>query len=124
MLDLEAVLVAFHHATRCSAAVWTAKGAKGEVEAIARSGEILAPPPNLPAVPDQPTRGPNDRTLTVRLPGPKHAWISVGPCADPHVSAETYVRFLSPIVAQILRGSLEVEHAAEELAERYEEINL
>jgi sigma-B regulation protein RsbU (phosphoserine phosphatase) len=124
MLDLEAVLVAFHDATRCSAAVWVPKGATGAVEAIARGGEILDPPPNLPELPAQPARGPKDGTLTARLPGPKRAWISVGPCADPQVSAETHLRLLSPIVAQILRGSLEVEHAAEELAERYEEINL
>src|SRR5208337_3689276 len=36
----------------------------------------------------------------------------------------TYLKFLGPVVTQILETALEMEHAASELAERYEEINL
>ena len=34
------------------------------------------------------------------------------------------MEFLLPVVTQYLQSALEVEHAANELAERYEEINL
>jgi sigma-B regulation protein RsbU (phosphoserine phosphatase) len=48
----------------------------------------------------------------------------VGPCPEGAASLESYLRFLLPITALYLQTALEVEHAANELAERYEEINL
>jgi sigma-B regulation protein RsbU (phosphoserine phosphatase) len=48
----------------------------------------------------------------------------VGPCETPSVDLEAQLRFLLPVVGQFLQSALEVEHAANELAERYEEINL
>jgi phosphoserine phosphatase RsbU/P len=42
----------------------------------------------------------------------------------PPVPLERLLAFLAPVVSQILQTALEVEHAASELAERYEEINL
>jgi len=57
------------------------------------------------------------------VPGPRRAWVVVGPCAEVG-SAEGFARFLAPVVTQMLEATLEVEHAAKELAERYEEINL
>ena len=39
-------------------------------------------------------------------------------------AAARYLGYLIPTVSQLLQSALEVEHAATELAERYEEINL
>src|SRR5207247_6353042 len=49
---------------------------------------------------------------------------ALGPCGAPQADLESYMRFMLPVVAQYLQSALEVEHAANELAERYEEINL
>src|SRR5215207_8084395 len=57
------------------------------------------------------------------VPGPRRAWLVVGPC-PPTSDPRAHARFLLPVVAQVLQATLEVEHAAKELAERYEEINL
>ncbi len=42
----------------------------------------------------------------------------------PPFPLERLLAFLAPVISQILQTALEVEHAASELAERYEEINL
>jgi sigma-B regulation protein RsbU (phosphoserine phosphatase) len=62
--------------------------------------------------------------LVAPIPGPRHAWLTVGPCAATRQTLESYLKFLLPVVGQYLQAELEVEHAANELAERYEEINL
>ena len=56
--------------------------------------------------------------------GLRPAWIVLGPCPIERRELDRYLTFLRPVVAQLLQNSLEVEHAANELAERYEEINL
>jgi phosphoserine phosphatase RsbU/P len=121
--DLETVLVAFHDITRCSVAVWTS--AVGDsLETIARAGTPPEPPAQLPESPDQPLVAEDGSVLTVRIPSARRMWLSVGPCEDDQTPIEAHARLLVPVVSQFIRGSLEVEHAAEELAERYEEINL
>lgn len=86
--------------------------------------------------------------LATRLPPAKRAWLVVGPyltaagtpaiprpgiasrktptsvTTGPVLSLERLAAFLAPAVSHILQTALEVEHAASELAERYEEINL
>ena len=62
--------------------------------------------------------------LVAQVPGIKRTWLAVAPCGTEGEPAEKHLRLLLPFVAQILRGAQEVEHAAIELAERYEEINL
>jgi sigma-B regulation protein RsbU (phosphoserine phosphatase) len=56
------------------------------------------------------------------IPGPGAAWLRVGP--GPAESLSKQFGFLLPVVAQRIQSILEVEHAAGELADRYEEINL
>jgi sigma-B regulation protein RsbU (phosphoserine phosphatase) len=48
----------------------------------------------------------------------------MGPCPIQRIEIDRYLKFLRPVVTQYLQNTLEVEHAANELAERYEEINL
>ena len=64
--------------------------------------------------------------MVASLPGARRAWLVVGPCAGENGAdqIEAYLRFLLPVISQYLSSGLEVEHAANELAERYEEINL
>jgi sigma-B regulation protein RsbU (phosphoserine phosphatase) len=62
--------------------------------------------------------------LVTRVPSVKKIWLTVGPC-DPSFSPEDrHIKLLMPVVTQFTQAALEVEHAATELAERYEEINL
>ena len=123
MPDLETVLVAFHDITRCSVAVWAA-AAGDSLESIARAGAPPEPPAQLPESPEAPLVAADRSVLTVRIPSARRMWLSVGPCEDDRTPIEAHARLLVPVVSQFIRGSLEVEHAAEELAERYEEINL
>ena len=59
-----------------------------------------------------------------RIPPAKHTWLVIGPGPTAGLPALSYLKFLGPVVTQMLQTRLEVEHAANELAERYEEINL
>src|SRR6185312_5541531 len=67
---------------------------------------------------------PNGSMLVASLPGPRRAWLALGPCANRIAPSSGWLKFLLPVVTHYLQASLEVEHAANELAERYEEINL
>ena len=131
MSDLAAVLRAFHEATQCEAAVWVqAKpGAPVTVEVAVPEGSG-APPEfaRLPAGNTPERLGPavpgGTERLAVCIPGPRRAWLAVGPCSIDDAQQRGYLKFLVPVVGQYLQSALEVEHAANELAERYEEINL
>jgi phosphoserine phosphatase RsbU/P len=126
MKELETVLVAFRDVTQCDAAVWSApSGDLHNLIALARSAPRLAAPSNLPAWNSTtPVRANDDSMLVAAVPGIKRTWLAVAPCGDAGEPAEKHLRLLLPFVAQILRGAQEVDHAALELAERYEEINL
>jgi len=123
MKELEAVLIAFRESMRCDSAVWTADGS-GNLEAVARSNLRLPRPQTLP---DSNAAAPlvvNGGTMIVAaVPGVKRTWLAVSPCDD-GTPGDKQLRILLPFVGQVLRGAQEVEHAALELAERYEEINL
>jgi sigma-B regulation protein RsbU (phosphoserine phosphatase) len=124
MTDLASVLMTFREASGCEAAVWT-RSASGAMDWIAATDR--APPPDpLPAVGDGPTPLPSPAgpSLIAAIPGPRRAWLVVGPAKSPSIALEPQIRFLLPVVTQFLQSALEVEHAANELAERYEEINL
>ncbi|HEY4216881.1 MAG TPA: GAF domain-containing SpoIIE family protein phosphatase [Gemmatimonadaceae bacterium] len=126
MSDLPNVLEAFHGATNCEAALWVQPAS-----ASAEPGKD-ASTPHAP----RPSRFPNldegqitlneagGGMLIAAVPGPRRAWLSLGPCPDREVELESFMAFLLPVVTQYLQSALEVEHAASELAERYEEINL
>jgi sigma-B regulation protein RsbU (phosphoserine phosphatase) len=125
MTDLTAVLSAFRAATQCEAAVWTQPAPDGKVDVEATTGD----PPALehyPTVADGilPKKSEAGPVLVAAVPGPRRAWLVLGPCAAPQGDLQSYIRFMLPVVAQYLQSALEVEHAANELAERYEEINL
>src|SRR5579862_2251846 len=124
MSDLSLILDAFAKATQCEAAVWLAGSATGPPRAEARTSRA----PDLAALPRGPaaeTIGVGDAQIRVaRVPGPRAAWLAVGPSHSPGGALTPLFDFLLPVVTQYIQSALEVEHAANELAERYEEINL
>jgi sigma-B regulation protein RsbU (phosphoserine phosphatase) len=125
MTDLAAVLEAFKAATHCEVAVWADAG--GQAGLMWEAATNRAPPPTrLPSVAEGPVpiNTEDGPALIAALPGPRRAWLILGPCADPTARLESQLEFLLPIVSRMLQAALEVEHAANELAERYEEINL
>jgi len=125
MTDLTAVLSAYRAATQCEAAVWTQPVPDGKIVVEASTGDVTIPA-DLPTA-AQGIRSVDSavgRVLVSAVPGPRRAWLVLGPCAAPQADLESYMRFMVPVVAQYLQSALEVEHAANELAERYEEINL
>ncbi len=127
--DLGVVLTAFHDATRCPAAVWQQADASRPLMLLAAAPvERIAPPPRADALPHGPEPvaldGPAGRQLAAAIPPARRVWLVVGPCPTGSLPIERLFRFLAPVVSQILQTALEVEHAATELAERYEEINL
>ena len=125
MTDLASVLDAFKAATRCEVAVWADAGSPAGL--MWEAATKRAPPPTrLPSVAEGPVpiNTEDGPALIAALAGPRRAWLILGPCNDPSVRLETQLEFLLPIVSRFLLATLEVEHAANELAERYEEINL
>jgi phosphoserine phosphatase RsbU/P len=125
MTDLTTVLSAFRAATQCEAAVWTQASTDGRIDVDATTGQT-------PTITDFPTVADGIRqveseageVLVAAVPGPRRAWLALGPCTTPQADLGSYMRFMLPVVGQYLQSALEVEHAANELAERYEEINL
>ena len=128
MRELSSVLAAFHEATRCEAAVWmqVQGGAESELTALAAvpAGATAPSVQDLPSGgPPVPLPGTGGQVLASCVPGPLRAWLTVGPCASA-IGGAGCMKFLLPVVSHYLQAALEVEHAANELAERYEEINL
>ena len=124
MSELARVLGAFRRATACDAVVWAEEGDRLR-RIVAAAGPALRDwtPPRMSGPPltvDSPA-GP---AIVAAIPGPHRHWLSVGPCTPPTSPLSDYLDLLLPIVTLQLQSSLEVEHAANELAERYEEINL
>jgi phosphoserine phosphatase RsbU/P len=124
MSELSKVLDAFAAATHCEVAVWVKGQGTGPPRAEARTARA----PDLPTLP----RGPSVETIRIgtdelrvsQVPGPRPVWLAVGPCQMADGSLDRLFDFLLPVVTQYIQSALEVEHAANELAERYEEINL
>ncbi|MEP6692462.1 MAG: GAF domain-containing SpoIIE family protein phosphatase [Gemmatimonadaceae bacterium] len=131
MSDLETLLSAYRDATRCEAAVWTRDdGGMLHLEASVPPGGVHSTwtpplptgPPGGPPTTVESSGGP---VLIAAVAGPQFAVLAVGPCGVPsELSLAQHLSFLRPVVSQFLQAALEVEHAANELAERYEEINL
>jgi sigma-B regulation protein RsbU (phosphoserine phosphatase) len=125
--ELGAVLASFSEATQCGAVVWTQPQPGGPLVA-----EVGKPPGDAPAIFELIPPGgapvevhtPNGSMLVAVLSGPRRAWLALGPCANRASPSSAWLKFLVPVVTHYLQASLEVEHAARELAERYEEINL
>ena len=53
------------------------------------------------------------RVLVAAVPGPRRAWLVLGPCGTAAADLESYMRFMLPVVSQYLQSALEVEHAAD-----------
>jgi sigma-B regulation protein RsbU (phosphoserine phosphatase) len=123
--ELDAVLSAFREATGCPASVWT-QNAPGDPLHIEGGdpGDGDAPPSDMrPSEGRAERQTPNGLQCVTKVPASRAVWLSVGPAAD-RASVELGIRLLLPVVTQVLRSQLEVSHAAQDLAERYEEINL
>ncbi len=128
MKELGAVLASFSEATQCGAVVWTQPPGGGALTA-----EVGSPIGDPPAIVELIPAGaaaavevhtPSGSMLVQSLPGPRRAWLALGPCANRVAPSRGWLKFLLPVVTHYRQASLEVEHAANELAERYEEINL
>ena len=126
MNELAQVLAAFFNATRCEAGVWIQPRPTDSAPGLVASTHGAPVPSVFPSTADGERMVPSLRgeMLIAGVPGPRKAWLALGPCADPNIQLEQYMDFLLPVVTQYLQSALEVEHAANELAERYEEINL
>ncbi len=126
MKELAEILVAFRESTRCDASVWTARDASGPAPSLlAWSSARATPPDSLPEPGFMEPILVNDGTMLVAaIPGVRRTWVTVAACDPESPPPRQHLRMLIPVVTQILRGAQEVEHAALELAERYEEINL
>ena len=125
MSELDAVLSAFREATGCPASVWAQAALHEPLQLESGDpGEADAPPPGLrPGEGAQEHETARGMQIVARVPGARVAWLSVGPAADRAI-VQLGARLLLPVTAQVLRSQLEVSHAAQDLAERYEEINL
>ncbi|MGH7603937.1 MAG: PP2C family protein-serine/threonine phosphatase [Gemmatimonadaceae bacterium] len=123
MKELEAVLMAFREGTHCEAAVWGSDG-RSAPTVIARSSPKVQMPDVLPEEPGQSAPTNFGTQIVTRVPSVKKIWLTVGPCDPSYSPEDRHIKLLMPVVAQFTQAALEVEHAATELAERYEEINL
>ena len=116
--ELGVVLRAFRAATGSRAALWAAGAADRHARSLlAHDGD--------PAGLVWP--GPGDSVHSVRVavvPGREATWLAVGPAADGNAPADAHFDLLLPLVTGQLQSIAEVEQAAVELTERYEEINL
>jgi len=122
--ELEAVLMAFREGTHCEAAVWGSSDGRSTPTIIARSSPKVQMPDVLPDEPGQSVPTNFGTQLVTRVPSVKKIWLTVGPCDPSFSPEERHIKLLMPVVTQFTQAALEVEHAATELAERYEEINL
>jgi sigma-B regulation protein RsbU (phosphoserine phosphatase) len=126
MRELDAVLIAFREGTRCDAGVWTMREKDAQTPSlIAKSSMRVIRPDSFPSQGSIVSAITNEGFVTVAaVPGVRRTWLSIAPCDGNSQPSEIHLRLLLPVVSQILRGAQEVEQAAVELAERYEEINL
>ena len=127
MKELGAILDRFAEALRCPAVVWSQQEGNGQFVAEHGRATAVLPPGAIvwPAL-----RTPAEVLteagvfVVASLPGPKQAVLALGPSATPTGQIHAYAAFLAPVISHFYQSALEVEHAAWELAERYEEINL
>ena len=124
MKELEAVLIAFREGTHCEAAVWTQTENQSKPTSLGRSSSSAELPDKFPEDPGETITALGGTMLITRLPGARRIWLALGPCEPGHSIEPRHMGLLLPVVSQFMRSALEVEHAAMELAERYEEINL
>ena len=122
--ELGVVLRAFRDATGCRASLWTAAADDGAFDLIAADdADRVAPPVATGVDRSEPATAASGRRVA-SIPGLAATWLALGPCADGTTPTQAQVDLLVPLLAAQLRALGEVEQAALELSERYEEINL
>jgi phosphoserine phosphatase RsbU/P len=127
MSDFARVLDAFSEAYGVGAVLWVRSEPGAPLEVVATSGGEVTPPDEASlstgtaATSRETALG---RQLVARVPGRTRAWLGVGPVADDDGDATKWMRVLVPMLSQMLQSRWEASRAADELAERYEEINL
>ena len=104
--------------------MWGTGDGRSSLTVIARSSPKVQMPDVLPDEPGQSIPTNFGTQLVTRVPSVKKIWLTVGPCDPSFSPEERHIKLLMPVVTQFTQAALEVEHAATELAERYEEINL
>src|SRR5206468_2367692 len=117
MNELARVLSAFHDATQCEAGVWMQTAADGAIPSLGASTPNPPTPTRFPPIADGEVLVPATRghVMIAAVPGPRRAWLALGPCPGEHVDLGSFMSFLLPVVTQYLQSALEVEHAANEL---------
>ncbi len=127
MSELRDVLDAFSEGYACGAVLWTQTTTGAPLTVAATSGgDITAPEPMAlgdDAVPRWRETA-IGRQMVMRVPGRTRAWLGLGPVGDDDSDVERWMRVLVPVLSQMLQSQWEASRAADELAERYEEINL
>src|SRR5687767_1513312 len=116
MKDLQAVLSAFHDATQCPVAVWMGDEKDPAKLSNAVSAGVVLAPDSLPETEQGPVVTNGGEVITARLAGLKRAWMTMGPCEGERRPLERDARRLLPVVNQMMRTGLEMEHTAAELA--------
>ncbi len=126
MTALDSLLRRFSDTLACDAAVWLDDGGDvvrqlaGRIEDIVPPAPVLLPRDELPvAMPS-----PHESVFVSALPSPLRGWLVVRPTRELRLEPAAVASLMTPFVAHILQSNQEVENAARELAERYEEINL
>ncbi len=125
MSDVARILHAFTEAYGCGAVLWV-RGATA-VEVAATSGGDVTRPDGEIYRDDEAVRSRETalgRQLIARIPGRTPAWVGLGPVADDDAEPRRWLRVLVPVLSQVIQSQWEATRAADELAERYEEINL
>ncbi len=126
MPRLNSLLAGFYEVTGCASTLFAFEK-NGEIRIYATAPETATDTSWIPTLGSGPPRivdSPSGSVIIAVVPGPQRLWLSVGPCSHNATPLGRFLHFLLPVVSQLLQSSLEAEHAANELAERYEEINL
>ncbi len=126
--ELDGMLRAYLASAGCHGSLWMSDGASVSCRSGSR-GARPAPrndfPRPSPTDEPVPVHEADGDALVVGVPGHPSSWILVGPSvADSAEALRRHAGFLRVAVGGYLDAAVEVEHAARELGERYEEINL
>ncbi|MGQ0539234.1 MAG: PP2C family protein-serine/threonine phosphatase [Gemmatimonadaceae bacterium] len=127
MKELASILERFTEALQVPAVVW--QQAEPGSPLVREVGEPVGTiPPSLVAWPVGHTAAEvftdDGMYVIAAIPGPTRAFLSLGPSSATSGQLRAYTAFLAPVIAHFFQSTLEVERAAFELADRYEEINL
>ncbi len=125
MSGLRDVFIAFRSACKCPVSLWREDAAG--IACLAHDDDV-APDIPPPGVRTERATEWKSRSGEVRIVAPvaglPGTWLVVGPHKGARAQLDGFIELLTPVVRQSIAASKELEQAARELAERYEEINL